>query len=91
MDAEDLARTPLNAPVMNEHQININGETSTTLEHQNSGSVEGSEQEGVRKPASRIAFGSCNDQDTRNDLWSIIEARDPAAFIWGGDAVYGGM
>ena len=38
----------------------------------------------------RIAFGSCNDQDLRNDLWPIIESRDPAAFIWGGDAIYAG-
>jgi hypothetical protein len=39
---------------------------------------------------SRIAFGSCNEQDLQNNLWSIIEERDPAAFIWGGDAIYGG-
>ena len=39
---------------------------------------------------SRIAFGSCNDQDKQNNLWQIIEARNPAAFIWGGDAIYAG-
>jgi hypothetical protein len=37
---------------------------------------------------SRIAFGSCNDQDVQNNLWPIIESRKPAAFIWGGDAIY---
>jgi hypothetical protein len=39
---------------------------------------------------SRIAFGSCNEQDLQNNFWSIIEEREPAAFIWGGDAIYGG-
>jgi hypothetical protein len=33
---------------------------------------------------SRIAFGSCNDQDNVNNLWPIIESRNPAAFVWGG-------
>jgi hypothetical protein len=37
---------------------------------------------------SRIAFGSCNVQDVQNNLWPIIESRKPAAFIWGGDAIY---
>jgi hypothetical protein len=40
---------------------------------------------------SRIAFGSCNDQDHQNNLWPIIESRSPAAFVWGGDAIYAGM
>lgn len=39
---------------------------------------------------SRIAFGACNDQDQQNNLWPLIEARKPAAFIWGGDAIYAG-
>lgn len=38
----------------------------------------------------RIAFGSCNDQDRQNKLWPIIQARNPAAFVWGGDAIYAG-
>jgi hypothetical protein len=38
----------------------------------------------------RIAFGSCNEQDLQNNMWPIIEQRNPAAFIWGGDAIYGG-
>jgi hypothetical protein len=40
---------------------------------------------------SRIAFGSCNDQDVQNNLWPVIESRKPAAFIWGGDAIYADM
>jgi len=43
----------------------------------------------MRRP-SRIAFGSCNNQDQVNRLWPLIEERQPEAFIWGGDAVYGG-
>jgi hypothetical protein len=38
----------------------------------------------------RIAFASCNDQDNQNNLWPIIQAREPVAFIWGGDAIYAG-
>jgi hypothetical protein len=41
-------------------------------------------------PSNRIAFGSCNEQNLENSLWPIIEERAPAAFIWGGDAIYGG-
>jgi hypothetical protein len=37
---------------------------------------------------SRIAFGSCNDQTKLNPFWPILEQRKPAAFIWGGDAIY---
>lgn len=37
---------------------------------------------------SRIAFGSCNDQSQFNALWPLIAARQPAAFIWGGDSIY---
>lgn len=37
---------------------------------------------------SRIAFGSCNNQNMTSPLWPIIESRDVAAFVWGGDAVY---
>lgn len=40
---------------------------------------------------SRIAFGSCNRQDRQNNFWSLLtESRQPAAFIWGGDAIYAG-
>lgn len=42
------------------------------------------------RPISRIAFGACNDQDAKNNLWPIIESRQPAAFVWGGDAIYAG-
>jgi alkaline phosphatase D len=40
---------------------------------------------------SRLAFGSCNEQDMQNKLWPIIQERNPTAFIWGGDAIYAGM
>lgn len=39
-------------------------------------------------PPHRIAFGSCNDQDSKNAFWPIIESRKPTAFVWGGDAIY---
>ena len=38
---------------------------------------------------SRIAFGSCNKADARQDLWDDIVARRPDAWIWAGDNVYG--
>jgi hypothetical protein len=41
-------------------------------------------------PPHRIAFGSCNDQDSKNAFWPIIESRKPTAFVWGGDAIYAG-
>ena len=41
-------------------------------------------------PPSRIAFGSCNDQSRQNNLWEIIQERNPVGFIWGGDAIYAG-
>jgi hypothetical protein len=34
---------------------------------------------------SRLAFGSCNDQDLQNNLWSVVASRKPSAFVWGGD------
>jgi alkaline phosphatase D len=37
---------------------------------------------------SRLAFGSCNDQSQYNALWPQIVARQPAVFVWGGDAIY---
>jgi phosphodiesterase/alkaline phosphatase D-like protein len=48
--------------------------------------------EAMIKPVkkSRIAFGSCNDQDMKNNLWDVIASRNPSAFIWGGDAIYAG-
>lgn len=42
------------------------------------------------KSPDRIAFGSCNDQDHQNNLWPVIESRQPVAFVWGGDAIYAG-
>ena len=39
-------------------------------------------------PSRRIAFGSCSHPALPQPLWKIINSRHPAAFIWGGDAVY---
>mmetsp|Transcript_25951 Transcript_25951/g.29673 ORF Transcript_25951/g.29673 Transcript_25951/m.29673 type:complete len:535 (-) Transcript_25951:2-1606(-) len=36
----------------------------------------------------RIAFGSCNNQNLTNPLWNVISERNPAAFVWAGDAIY---
>lgn len=35
-----------------------------------------------------IAFGSCNKQYLKNELWDDIVALNPDAWIWGGDIVY---
>lgn len=37
----------------------------------------------------RIAFGSCNQQDNDQHMWDLIAARDPQAFLFIGDNVYG--
>ena len=37
---------------------------------------------------SRIAFGSCNSQNLTQPLWDVLSTRHPAAFVWGGDAIY---
>jgi alkaline phosphatase D len=36
----------------------------------------------------RIAFGSCNNQNHKQPLWPIILEKKPDLFIWGGDNVY---
>ena len=36
-----------------------------------------------------IAFGSCNNQDIENKLWTEIEKHNPQVWIWGGDIIYG--
>lgn len=36
----------------------------------------------------RIAFGSCNDQDDKQPLWKDIQNQKPDLWIWGGDAIY---
>jgi alkaline phosphatase D len=38
--------------------------------------------------SNRIVFASCNSQDFSQDIWNAIVARDPAAFVWGGDTIY---
>ena len=35
-----------------------------------------------------LAFGSCNDPYQQNALWPTIQAHQPTAFIWCGDAIY---
>jgi len=42
----------------------------------------------TRVSPSRIAFGSCNHQNREQPLWKIVKSRRPAAFVWGGDAIY---
>lgn len=37
----------------------------------------------------RIAFGSCNEQNNKQHMWDLIAARDPQAFLFIGDNVYG--
>lgn len=37
----------------------------------------------------RIAFGSCNEQNNRQHMWPLIAARDPQAFLFIGDNIYG--
>lgn len=37
---------------------------------------------------SRIAFGSCNDQNDPQPLWKDLATTKPDLFIWGGDAIY---
>jgi len=41
-----------------------------------------------RARASRLLFGSCSSQLHPQPLWPIMERRDAAGFVWGGDAVY---
>jgi alkaline phosphatase D len=42
-----------------------------------------------RPPLSRIAFGSCADQDKPQPIWDAILAYHPELFIFAGDNVYG--
>lgn len=35
-----------------------------------------------------IAFGSCNDQNTKNVLWKEIKKNAPNLWVWGGDNIY---
>ncbi|TNE45433.1 MAG: alkaline phosphatase family protein, partial [Sphingomonadales bacterium] len=37
----------------------------------------------------RIAFGSCNDQDRTQEIWAHIAAVHPQAFLFIGDNIYG--
>jgi len=42
-----------------------------------------------QQPLTRIAFGSCADQNQQQPIWSRIFAYDPELFIFAGDNVYG--
>lgn len=35
-----------------------------------------------------VAFGSCDNQKIKNELWSAIDENHPSVWIWGGDNVY---
>jgi alkaline phosphatase D len=35
-----------------------------------------------------IAFGSCDNQKIKNELWPAIDSNHPSVWIWGGDNVY---
>lgn len=35
-----------------------------------------------------LAFGSCNNQNLENTLWTEIEKHHPDVWIWGGDIIY---
>lgn len=39
----------------------------------------------------RIAFGSCNDQDNPQGMWNSVAAADPDLFLFIGDNVYGDL
>eukprot|EP01083_Nonionella_stella_P159478 520251_1 len=41
-----------------------------------------------RNSISKIAFGSCNQQDRPQPLWDAIIADKPDLFVWLGDAIY---
>ncbi len=43
---------------------------------------------GMPMDVARIAFGSCNQQESPQPLWDAIRAADPDLFIWAGDIVY---
>ena len=45
--------------------------------------------ESILVPPSRIIFGSCNSQYYEQPLWKVIQERNPTAFVWAGDSVYG--
>ncbi|MFM8989217.1 MAG: hypothetical protein ACKOUS_06075, partial [Alphaproteobacteria bacterium] len=43
----------------------------------------------TRAPLSRIAFGSCCDQDDDQRIWDAVHAFRPGLMIMAGDNVYG--
>lgn len=43
----------------------------------------------IDKPLTRVAFGSCSNQDKPQPLWDDIIAQQPDLWIWLGDNIYG--
>lgn len=35
-----------------------------------------------------LSFGSCNNQNLKNNMWGEILKNDPDVFVWGGDIIY---
>ncbi len=44
----------------------------------------------INKPNNEliISFGSCNNQNLKNNMWAAILKNNPDLFIWGGDIIY---
>ncbi len=47
------------------------------------------DKESILVHPSRISFGSCNSQFYEQPLWKVIHKRNPTAFVWAGDSIYG--
>lgn len=45
-------------------------------------------EEPIKNSLFTIAFGSCDNQMIKNELWPAIGSNNPSVWIWGGDNVY---
>ncbi|MFV8369761.1 alkaline phosphatase D family protein [Flavobacterium sp. LB2R40] len=45
-------------------------------------------QKNIKNEYYTIAFGSCDNQKIKNELWTSIDYNNPSVWIWGGDNVY---
>lgn len=45
-------------------------------------------QKSVQNEYFTVAFGSCDNQKIKNELWPAIDENHPSIWIWGGDNVY---
>jgi alkaline phosphatase D len=45
----------------------------------------------VPSPLTRIAFGSCADEEKPQPIWNVVLAYQPQLFLFGGDNVYGDL